>query len=328
MDTGGDELCRQVAGARQAQAEAMPVWSEALAGAFGGGGGGGDTLTSGEKAELVLGALARRRFLQLGGLTVATGALLAACGKGTEEDNIPSAGLPSPTTGLPERSVDDIVLLRTASSLERSLVSTYDAALKLVTGDIAEALEVFRDHHEAHARQFESITAREGGEPFSEPNPVLQQTTIEPTLKAITAQGDPRRQRRDVIVFAHALENIAASTYQSSVTMLSQPRLRQAAMGVGAVEARHSAVLAKLIEGSIPVAGLETLEAATTTAAPTTTVAATPAPGETTTTTSPVLALPEQGVFQVPGPFGSLAEAVGPNTYVYDDRTLTTTETG
>jgi len=99
-------------------------------------------------------------------------------------------------------------------------------------------------------------------------------------------------------------------------------------MAVGTVTARNSAVWAGHIDGAQPVAGLDTLDAAPTTAASTTTVAPEPAPGETTTTTSPALALPADGVFQVPGAFGSLVEALGPNSYVYDERTLTTTEEG
>lgn len=319
-----DELRRHLRDAQRAQDAALPRWRDALARAFSG----DARLSATDKADLVLGGLARRRFLQVGGLSVATAAVLAACGGGTE-GNVPTAGLPSPTTGFPERSVDDIVLLRTASSLERSAVFTYDAALPLLPAPVAEVARLFRDHHEAHARQAESVTEQIGGKAFTEPNPVIQADVILPTLEVITAQTNPEAQLQQIVTFAHSIERIAAATYQSTVPVFTRPELRQAAMSVGAVEARHAAVLAALIEGSQPVAGLDALDAApTTVGTTTTTVAATPAPGQSTTTTSPVLALPEEGVFQVPAPFESLAGALGPNSYVYDERTLVPTEPG
>ncbi len=274
--------------------------------------------------------LPRRRFLALGGLTAATVAIVAACGKDEEEDNVPSAGVPTPTTGLAERHIDDIVLLRTASSLERSVASAYDHLLPLVAGDTTDALTLFRDQHLAHATSFDTLTEQEGGRAFGDPNPALQAELIEPTLAVIDGQTDPEQQAASIVVFAHSLENITASTFQSFVPILTQPALRAATAGVGTVEAGHAAVLAGLIEGAQPAAGLDTLDAAATTLPATTTTA--PAPpsgtGATTTTTSPALALPADGVFQVPGPFGSLTEALGPNSYMYDERTLVTTAEG
>jgi len=48
-------------------------------------------------------------------------------------------------------------------------------------------------------------------------------------------------------VLAHALENLAAQTYQGVVTMLGDKALRQAAIGIGQDEARHAAVLAQAL---------------------------------------------------------------------------------
>jgi hypothetical protein len=273
--------------------------------------------------------LPRRRFLALGGLTVATAAIVAACGEDEEEDNVPSAGVPTPTTGLAERQIDDIELLRTASSLERSVASAYDSLLPLTAGATADALTLFRERHLAHAASFDTLTEQEGGEPFGESNPALQAELIEPTLAVIEGQTDPEQQAASIVVFAHSLENVATSTFQSFVPTLIKPELRSAIAGIGTVEAMHSAVLAGLIEGAQPAAGLDTLDAAATTLPATTTTAAAPPNGTgATTTTSPALALPADGVFQVPGSFGSLAEALGPNSYMYDERTLVTTAEG
>ena len=271
--------------------------------------------------------LARRRFLALGGLTVATVAIIAACGKDEPEDNVPSAGAPTPTTGLAERHIDDIVLLRTASSLERSMVSAYDQLLPLLSDAPQAAFTLFRDQHVAHAASFDLLTEQEGGSAFGDPNPALQADLIEPTLAVIAGQTDPEQQAANAVVFAHSLENVAAATFQAFVPTLTKPHLRSATAGVGTVEAEHSAVLAGLIEGAQPAAGLDTLDSFATTL-PSTTVVQPPAGGAATTTTTPALALPPDGVFQVPGPFGSLTDALGPNSYTYDERTLVTTAEG
>lgn len=272
--------------------------------------------------------LARRRFLALGGLTMASVAIVAACGSDEEEDNVPSAGVPTPTTGLAERQVDDIVLLRTASSLERSVASAYDQLLPLLGDGLKDTVTLFHDQHVVHAESFDTLTEQAGGRAFGEPNPALQAELIEPTLAVIEGQAEPEQQAANAIVFAHSLENIAASTFQAFVAALTKPALRSAVAGVGTVAAKHAAVLAGLIEGAQPAAGLDTLDSADTTL-PATTTGQPPATGAAaTTTTTPALALPPDGVFQVPGSFGSLTDALGPNSYMYDERTLVTTEEG
>lgn len=271
--------------------------------------------------------LPRRRFLALGGITVATVAIVAACGNDEEEDNVASAGVPTPTTGLAERHIDDIVLLRTASSLERSVAAAYDSLLEFGGGDATDALTLFREQHLAHAASFDALTEEEGGAAFAEANPALQGDLIDPTLAVINDQTDPAQKAASIAVFAHSLENIAASTFQAFVPVLTKRSLRSAVAGIGTVEAMHAAVLAGLIEGAQPAPGLDTLDSFATTVPATTTTAPGPSSG-TTTTTHPALALPAEGVFQVPGEFGSLVEALGPNSYAYDERTLVTTAEG
>jgi hypothetical protein len=53
-----------------------------------------------------------------------------------------------------------------------------------------------------------------------------------------------------VLKFAFELEQIAAQTYQGVGMKLSTPMLRQTAMTVGGVEARHMAILAHFIRRS------------------------------------------------------------------------------
>ena len=72
--------------------------------------------------------ISRRDALRVGGLSVFGAAFLAACGKQSgvvQSANILSEGEVTPTTALPEGVVTDVVLLRTAASLE------YNESLRL-----------------------------------------------------------------------------------------------------------------------------------------------------------------------------------------------------
>lgn len=308
MDFSNDELRRQLRAARADQHAAVRGWRELLQRVLG-----NPATTSDERAGVVLGGLPRRRFLAVGGFSVATAAVLAACG--TEETGIPETGLPGTTTTEPPRAVTDVVLLRTASSLEYSAIGAYEAALGLgvLDASLSQVAELFQDQHREHAELMEAATRELGGEPYSKPNPAVEANVVAPAL-ALLEEVPEADLPEAVLRIAHALESVAAGTYQSVVPSLSKPALRQAAMSIGAVEARHATVLAGVIPGSAPVP---------------------PPPGATpdeTTSTAPggdIVALTP--VYQVPEPFGSLAPVAldirgvevqiplpGPNSLVYD----------
>jgi rubrerythrin len=195
----------------------------------------------------------RRQMLRLGGVGAA-GVLLAACGKqaGVEESkNISAVGVVPEPEGLPTAEVNDVVLLRTAASLEFNAIETYDAALGLgvFTGAFAAAADIaerLRDDHRGHADAVNGLVTKLGGTPFTCGNPRLHEVYIAPALALITDEAN-ENPSLDVVVLAHALENLAAQTYQSVVTMLSDKALRQAAMTIGQEEARHAAVLAQAL---------------------------------------------------------------------------------
>lgn len=313
MDHSNDELRRQLRATRTEHRGAMGAWHEVLQRVLH-----DRTATGDQKADVVLGGLPRRRFLAIGGFSVATAAVLAACGT-DESTGIPEAGNLATTTALPPQDVSDVVLLRTASSLEYTAIQAYDTVLGLGLLDAAltEVATLFQDQHRDHAGLMERTTRQLGGEPFRQPNPAFEENVVQPALGIIT-ELDAADQLDAVLRFAHALESVAAGTYLSTVTAFSDAKLRQAAMSIGGVEARHAAVLAGVIPGGAPVP------------AP----AAAPAPEETTTTAAEgegeaeVTAAP---VYQVPGPFGSLAPVTvdlggtevqiqlpGPNAFVYE----------
>jgi hypothetical protein len=200
-------------------------------------------------------SLGRRQLFRLGGLSVATAAVVAACG-GTESPGIARIGLAPTTTDLPPANISDSVLLRTAASIERSAIGVYTTALDagLLPSAAIAAAERFRDDHVAHAEAVDALTTEVGGEPFTCGNPRLEEITIPAILAAVLgdeAAGIPASDnpQRDVMNIAFALESYAAETYQSFVPMLSLPSLRGEAIRIAGDEARHSSVLALAITG-------------------------------------------------------------------------------
>jgi hypothetical protein len=259
--------------------------------------------------------LARRRFLQLGGASVIGAAVLAACGGPGEQGSIPVAGTSGTTTTSPERVVNDAVLLRTASSLEHSIVGAYDVAIErgLLVEGLSEIAPLFRDHHAEQAERFAELTRRAGGEPFEAPNPAVQKNVIDPALALLAENGD---QPEDMLFILYGLEELAAESYQTFVQVLAEPRNRSGMMSVGGATARQAAILAGVIPDSFVVASQEP-PPVDTTAPPTS-----EGPNET----------PDRlPVVQIAGAFQQLTsvqitigietinvDPLGPNSYVYE----------
>jgi hypothetical protein len=188
------------------------------------------------KADVVLGGLHRRRFLRVGGLSVAAAAVLAACGSDEKSSDA--------TTSTTEKAAapGDITILRTASSLEHVAIDAYTAAGKsglLTTPAVVDAAKLFLTQHQAHAKLFEAQTKRLGGQPFTVANPVLAQQ-LAPRLAAL-------EREQDVVALALDLEKAAAATYQASVGNFDDITLNEAIMSIGGVEARHAAILAAVL---------------------------------------------------------------------------------
>jgi len=198
-------------------------------------------------------SLSRRRFFLAGGATISFGALLAACGAG-ESTGIARLGDSVPDNALADVEVTDVVLLRTATSLEYNAIYVYEAVASagILSGDAATLAARFLSDHRAHAEATSSLTEKLGGTAFAEPNPRLQTIYVEPALKLIvgdTSSGiEPTADPvADVLALAYALETIAGSTYQAYIPKLSDPALRGSAIGIGEQEARHAALIGSLL---------------------------------------------------------------------------------
>jgi hypothetical protein len=212
------------------------------------------------KAELV-GAPNRRQLLKLGGLTIASTALLAACVEPPSTDQVAVTGtiIPTPTTAEPQdpgSAEVDATLVLTAISLEKLAIAAYTAALDnnwLTAPLLISVAEYFRSQHEDHEGALAQQARRMGQNPDEvEPNPFLVTEVLDPAVEVINAGGGETVVQTLTLTLAHDLEVAAAQTYTKAGGILTTPTLRQAIMSIGGIEARHSAVLAVVL-GEQPV---------------------------------------------------------------------------
>ena len=264
MDINNDELRRELRDLDRDHREVMPKWRDSLMRLLV-----DDKETPTEaKADVLLGGFNRRRFMQLSGLALAGGTVLAACGKDKKSDSSASKGSTDATTATTAAaaaaaaaSKTDQTIARTAASLENFAVAVYDkaimnaAALK-ISAPVAKAAVLFKAQHTEHASAFNAAATQLGGQPYTDPNPTA--------AKAFAAQIAALKTEQDVLKFAFALEQIAAETYQGVGMKLSTPMLRQTAMTVGGVEARHMAILNHFITppGTVPAVAFQPIDKA------------------------------------------------------------------
>jgi hypothetical protein len=192
----------------------------------------------------------RRQLLRTGGLTLSLGAIIAACGENRAGGIDPGrVGEAPDIEPLPAAEADDIVLLRTAQSLEHTALDTYAAArgLDVLSAEQDTIAQRFVDDHTGHSVALGGFITEAGGEEFACANPWLTRRVITPVFDALDGSDDPLR---DVLGIAHALESLAAASYQALVGSLTEPDLRMKIMQIGADESRHAATLAMAITGT------------------------------------------------------------------------------
>jgi hypothetical protein len=196
--------------------------------------------------------LSRRQLFELGAGSIGIAAFLAACGD--EEAQAPGrVGNAPEITDPPEGEVDDVVLLRTLTSLDHAIVAVYDELLDIEGLDegTAELLGRFSEDHLGEAASLADLTTEAGGEPYECANPWLMDRTFQPVVDHIvgsTAEGneippsdDPNR---DALSTAIALESVSAATAQQYVERLVDPALRGAVVASGTEASRRAATAA------------------------------------------------------------------------------------
>jgi hypothetical protein len=259
MDINNDELRRELRDLDQDHRQVMPRWRDSLFRLF------EDKETPTEaKADLLLGGFNRRRFMALTGLAAVGGTVLAACGSDDKSSSSATKGSTAATATTMAASAGnktDQTIARTAASLENFAVAVYDkaitnaAALK-ISDPVAKAAVLFKSQHTEHAAAFNAAATQLGGQPYTDPNPTAAKA-FEATIAALKTE-------QDVLKLAFGLEQIAAETYQGVGMKLSTPMLRQTAMTVGGVEARHMAILNHFIvpPATVPAVAFQPIDKA------------------------------------------------------------------
>jgi hypothetical protein len=213
--------------------------------------------TAEETSGVLLGGLTRRGLLRVGGFGIAGAAVLAACGSDSKGSTTTAAATPATnpmttevmTTDPMDGTAMDIVLLRTASSIEHLAIAAYQIAIDsglVTTAAVGDAAKLFQSHHVEHAAFFEAATKAAGGDPFTEANAAVL-ASLQPTIDGLSDE-------KGVLQLALDLERAAAATYQAGVGNVMDVALNKALMSVGGVEARHAAVLAGVLaQAAVPL---------------------------------------------------------------------------
>ncbi len=191
----------------------------------------------------------RRDALKIGGLTVSIAALAAACGDDRTGDESPGrVGYAPPVTDPPNYPVDDAVLLRTASSLELTLVDVYETILGVgvLEGDQIVLVERLIEDHRAIAVEMGELTESIGAVAWECTNPWYMERLVGPLLEAVQASDDPMR---DILNSAVALENIAAATHQTLTIDLTDAAASEATIAAATLESRHAAAIVAASRG-------------------------------------------------------------------------------
>jgi hypothetical protein len=190
----------------------------------------------------------RREALKIGGLTASFAAIVAACGTTTGSQTPGRVGYAPPVTDPPDYAVDDAVRLRTASSLEETIISVYGRLLDSgsLSGPSKLLTERLIDNHQEVADQMAALTDAEGGVPWECTNPWLDNRLIEPVFEAIKASDNPER---DVLYFSVALENLAAATHQVNSVELSAPEAKVTSLQAATQSSRQAAAIVALARG-------------------------------------------------------------------------------
>ena len=187
-------------------------------------------------------AFNRRGLLVAGGGVMA--AILASCADHSAKPQVPEGGTQTPTTvTIAPPPVNDVTLLRTASSIEMLAVQTYQKGDRLGPPDDARAprcSEAVPRPASRSQRPVHAATTEAGGEPYTEPNPYIQFKAVDTMLPSLKTEAD-------VVNLALELEDTAGGSYQVWVPMFTTPELRQTIQSVGATERRHSIILTSLL---------------------------------------------------------------------------------
>jgi rubrerythrin len=267
-DLPTDEIRRELRAIDRTNTEVMPKWREVLHRVIGG----DERMTADDKAAILgVPSPSRRQLFKFGGAAIIGAAVLAACGDDNDDSKstttvaggsattaggattmapstmAPATTMAPTTTAKGGGAAQDVVLARTAASLEKLAVDTYGAAAALLTTKaIKDAATMFADHHQMHLDALNGVITGAGGKAVTAMNQAVYDALVKPAV-------DAAKTETDAVNLAVKLEEAAAQTYVFAGGALSTPALRSTIMTIGGVEARHAAVLRMAALGQSPL---------------------------------------------------------------------------
>jgi rubrerythrin len=268
-EMSSDQLRREMRTIEEMNHGVMPKWRELLERMMSG----EEQLSTDQKASVFgVPSPTRRGLFKLGGASILGAAVLAACGSDsdTKSTSAPTTAASATTgaaatTGAPTTTATastmapattgaaattaatpttaaggpamDLVLARTAASLEKLAVDVYGTAAGLLTTPaVKDAATLFAGHHQQHMDALNGVIKGAGATPVTEMNKAVYDALVAPALAKAKTEAD-------AVMLAVMLEEAAAQTYVFAGGALSTPGLRSTIMTIGGVEARHAAVL-------------------------------------------------------------------------------------
>ena len=202
------------------------------------------------------GQITRRRLLETGGVAAAFGALLAACGNTSGDEAPGRVGYAPPVTPLPQPEINDIVYLRTTTSIEYLMLDIYawmteSGMLGQGDQDLVDRLVV---EHRAAAETTAELTSQAGGEPYECANVWYSERVVPPMKLAIVGDeadlpgsDDPGT---DMMRMSYGFETMVSSMYQGMIELVTDLALRVELGQLGTVAGRHSAAVAIAVTGA------------------------------------------------------------------------------
>jgi hypothetical protein len=194
--------------------------------------------------------LGRRQLLQTGGLAVSLAAVLSACGKSSTAEPGRVGFAPTPTD-LAKQNIDDGVRLRTATSIEYTIMDVYGTITKsgALQPDDQALVDRLVVNHQAAADTLAQLTTEFGAEPYECVNAWYMDRVVPPIFENINgdeAKGIPPSDdpARDMLATVQAWESMDGAMYQGMVETMASAELRSEIMKIGAMAGRHAAVAA------------------------------------------------------------------------------------
>ena len=184
-------------------------------------------------------------MLRSSGALAATSAVLAACS--STKPSVARIGESPTTVKLEDLAVTDVVLLRTAMSMETmaSAMLSDSSVTALASKDTASVIAAFAADHTSHLEDLRVLISARNGEAYSDTNAKLMQAYGQTALDLVANGKLPA----DTLALTLAVETLIAGTYQYFVSLTVQPALRADLVRIGARSSRRAAVTAQLING-------------------------------------------------------------------------------